>query len=69
MKLPNGSQSLKNFENAYALINPRTHFLEIYRYKLLIAAFHPDSYLAWEYVVAPPPQPTRAEQLLHQHEK
>ena len=36
-------------------------------HKYLIAEFHEDGYLAWEYVSS---QPTsRAEQLLHHHEK
>ena len=71
LRLPNSSLSLKNFENAYALINPRTRFLEVYRGKVLIASFHSDNYIGWEYVATPPPQATatsRAGLLLQTHE-
>jgi len=70
LRLPDGSLSLKNFENAYPLINPRTHFLEVYRGKVLIASFHSDNYIGGEYVATPPPQATatsRAGVLLQSH--
>jgi hypothetical protein len=66
LRLSNGSLSLKNFENAYALINPRTRFLEVYRNKVLIAALDRNSCLAWEYVATPQQPTSRAEQLLQQ---
>ena len=62
--LPNGNLSVKTYENAYALVNPHSHFLEIYRNKVLIASFHRDSYLAWEYVTTPQQPTSRAGQLL-----
>ena len=65
LRLPDGSTSVRTYENAYALINPHSQFLEIYRNKVLIAAFHRDSYLAWEYVATPQPT-SRAGQLLQQ---
>jgi hypothetical protein len=70
LRLPNGNISYKTYENAYAIDNPRTHFVEVYRNKVLIASFHRDSYLAWEYVATPPQQPTvsRANLLLQHHE-
>ena len=68
LRLPDGSTSVRTYENAYALINARTRFLEVYRNKVLIASFHSDNYIGWEYVATPPPQPTsRAGQLLQQH--
>ena len=69
LRLPNGDTSFKTYENAYPVLNPRSNFLEVYRNKILIAAFDRNSCLAWEYVVTPPQQPTtsRAQQLLLQH--
>ena len=40
LRLPDGSTSVRTYENAYALINARTRFLEVYRNKVLIASFH-----------------------------
>ena len=64
LRLPSGI-SYKTYENAYAIDNPRTHFVEIFRNKVQIAAFDRASCLAWEYV-ATPQQPTasRAQLLL-----
>jgi hypothetical protein len=67
LRLPNGSTSLKNFENAYALVNSHSQFLEIYRNKVLIGSFHSDAYIGWEYVATPPQPPaSRAQGLLQQ---
>ena len=66
MRLPNGSISFKTFENAYALDNPRNHFLEIYRNKVQIAAVDRTSCLAWEYVATPQQPTSRAAGLLLQ---
>jgi hypothetical protein len=68
LRLPNGSTSVKNFENAYALVNPRNHFLEIYRNKVLIAALDRNSCLAWEYVAMPQQPTSRAGLLLQTQE-
>ena len=38
LRLPNGNISYKTYENAYALLNPHSHCLEIYRNKVLIAS-------------------------------
>ena len=65
LRLPNGSTSLRTYENAYALVNPHSQFLEIYRNKVLIAALDRNSCLAWEYV-ATPQQPTSRAGLLLQ---
>ena len=67
LRLPNGSTAVKNFENAYALVNAHNQFLEIYRNKVLIGSFHSDACIGWEYV-ATPQQPTasRAQVLLQQ---
>jgi hypothetical protein len=67
LRLANGSTSLRTYENAYALINAHTQFLEVYRNKVLIASFHSDNFIGWEYV-ATPQQPTasRAQVLLQQ---
>jgi hypothetical protein len=70
LRLSQGSLSLKNFENAYALVNPRTRFLEVYRNRVLIASFKNDNYIGWEYVATPPPQTiatSRAGVLLQSH--
>jgi len=61
-----GRLSLQNFENAYALVNPHSHFLEIYRNKVLIAAVDRNSCLAWEYVATPQQPTSRAGQILLQ---
>ena len=67
LHLPDGSTSWRTYENAYALVNPHSHFLEIYQNKVLIGSFHSDAYIGWEYV-ATPQQPTasRAQVLLQQ---
>jgi len=67
LRLPNGSTSFRTYENAYALINARTRFLEVYRNKVLIAALDRNSCLAWEYVATPQQPMSRAGQLLQQH--
>jgi len=70
LRMPDGRIALKTYENAYALVHPHSQVLQIYRRifrdRVLIAEFHGNAYLSWEYV---PSQPTRAEQLLHYHEK
>jgi hypothetical protein len=69
LRLPNGSTTLRTYENAYALDNPRNHFLEIYRNKVLIAALDRNSCLAWEYVAMPQQPTSRAGLLLRQSPK
>jgi len=66
LRLPNGSTSFRTYENAYALDNPHSHFLEIYRNKVLIAAVDRNSCLAWEYVATPQQPTSRAGQILLQ---
>ena len=66
LRLPNGSTTLRTYENAYALVNPRNNFLEIYRNKMLIAALDRASCLAWEYVATPQQPTSRAAGLLLQ---
>ena len=71
LRLPGGDIKYKIYENAYALVHPHSHVLQIYRdtltHKYLIAEYHGDAYLSWEYVSSQ--STSRAEQLLHQHEK
>ena len=69
LRLPNGSTSLRTYENAYALINARTRFLEVYRNKVLIAALDRNSCLAWEYVATPQQPPASRAQVLLQQPK
>jgi len=71
LRMPGGRLVLKTYDNAVALVHPHSQTLQIFRntmrHKYLIAEYHSDAYLSWEYV---PSQPTsRAEQLLHNHEK
>jgi hypothetical protein len=67
---PQGHIALKTYDNAVALVHPQSQTLQIFRdtlvNKYLIAEYHSDAYLSWEYVSA---HPSRAEQLLLHHEK
>lgn len=68
LRLPNGNISYKTYEDAYALLNPHNHCLEVYRSKMLIASFNRENCIGWEYVVTPQqPTASRAQQLLVQH--
>ena len=69
LRMPQGHIALKTYENAVALVHPHSHVLQIFRdtlrHKILIAEYHGDAYLSWEYL---PPQPmARAHLLLLQH--
>jgi hypothetical protein len=69
--MPQDHIVLKTYENAVALVHPHSHVLQIYRdtlvNKYLIAEYHGDAYLSWEYVSSQ--STSRAEQLLRHHEK
>ena len=69
LRMPGGNIQLRTYENAYALVHHHSKTLQIYReilrHKYLIAEYHSDAYLSWEYL---PPQPmSRANLLLLQH--
>ena len=72
LRMPQGHILLKTYENAFAQVDHRSRVLQIYREtlrdKVIIAEFHEDAYLSWEYV---PSQhaTSRAQQVLHHHEK
>ena len=71
LRMPQGHVLLKTYENAFAQVDHRSHVLQIYREvglqdRVIIAEYHSDAYLSWEYVSS---HPSRAEQLLHYHEK
>jgi hypothetical protein len=69
LRLPDGSTSSRTYENAYALVNPHSHFLEIYRNKVLIGAFHSDAYIGWDYIATPQQSTASRAQVLLQHPK
>ena len=69
LRMPGGNIQLRTYENAFALVHPHSQVLQIFRDTLrhnrLIAEYHGDAYLSWEYL---PPQPmSRANLLLLQH--
>ena len=71
LRMPGGNIKFRTYENAVALVHPHSQVLQIFRDTLrhnrLIAEYHGDAYLSWEYL---PPQPTaRAHLLLLHHEK
>ena len=71
LRMPGGNIQLRTYENAFALVHPHSHVLQIFqdtlRHNRLIAEYHGDAYLSWEYL---PSQPmSRANFLLQHHEK
>ena len=71
LKTPDNTMTTKFYWNAEARINAN-HVLQVIRYRSLIAEFPPNSYVAWEYSLPEllsEPTASRAEQLLHHHEK
>ena len=70
LKKPDNTITTKFYWNAEAHITPQG-VLQVIRYESVIAQFHPNSYLFWEYsLTESSPDPTsRAGSLLHHREK
>ena len=70
LKNPDNTISKKFYRNAEAHITPHG-ILQVIRYDSVIAQFHPNSFLFWEYALTESsPEPTsRAGSLLRFHEQ
>ena len=70
LKRPDGTIHDQLFDGVEARINAQ-HVLQVfYGYSTrLLAEFPPDTYVSWQYVAPAFPPASRAEQLLHNHEK